>query len=112
MKRPVLDLQAYVNGVTACDRAVLGRAITLIESNRRDHQRTAQTLLDTLLPRTGKAIRLGVTGVPGVGKSTFVEALGMLLVGQGLRVAVLGIACASHTRVPALSAAAVLCVCV
>jgi LAO/AO transport system kinase len=84
----VEDLAA---GVRAGDRRALAKAITLVESTRRDHQTDAQRLLERLLPHTGSAVRLGVTGVPGVGKSTFIEAFGMYLVGEGKRVAVLAV---------------------
>ena len=73
------------------DRASLARAITLIESTREDHQREAQALLTELLPKTGNSIRIGITGVPGVGKSTFIEALGLHVIEQGHKVAVLAI---------------------
>ena len=86
-----LQIDDYVRGVTRGDRAILGRAITLIESNRADHQEKAQELLTRLLPSTGNALRVGVTGVPGVGKSTFLDGLGTLLTSRGLRVAVLAI---------------------
>lgn len=86
-----LTLDDYVAGVAAGDRAVLGRAITLVESSRGDHQQLAQRMLAELLPRTGKARRVGVTGVPGVGKSTFIDALGTNLTAAGHRVAVLAI---------------------
>ena len=72
-------------------RAGLGRAITLIESRRADHQAQARALLTEIMPRTGKAQRIGITGVPGVGKSTFIESFGTLLTGFGLRVAVLAV---------------------
>ncbi len=72
-------------------RAGLGRAITLIESRRADHQAEARALLSELMPRTGKAQRIGITGVPGVGKSTFIESFGTLLTGLGFRVAVLAV---------------------
>jgi LAO/AO transport system kinase len=78
-------------GVRAGERGELARAITLVESQRADHRAQAQELLAELLPATGKAQRIGVTGVPGVGKSTFLEAFGMHLVGQGRRVAVLAV---------------------
>jgi LAO/AO transport system kinase len=81
----------YVEGVLAGDRAVLGRAITLVESNLGRHHDLAQEVLQELLPHTGKAHRVGITGVPGVGKSTFIEGLGMRLVEQGHRLAVLAI---------------------
>ena len=72
-------------------RAGLGRAITLIESRRADHQAQARALLTEIMPRTGKAQRIGITGVPGVGKSTFIESFGTMLTGLGLRVAVLAV---------------------
>ena len=73
------------------DRASLARAITLVESTREDHQREAQELLTSLLPKTGNSIRIGITGVPGVGKSTFIESFGMYAIGLGHKVAVLAI---------------------
>jgi len=73
------------------ERKALARAITLVESSRADHRRDAVALLETLLPATGKAVRLGITGVPGVGKSTFIEAFGLHLVGAKHRVAVLAV---------------------
>jgi len=72
-------------------RAGLGRAITLIESRRADHQLEARALLAEIMPRTGLAQRIGITGVPGVGKSTFIESFGTMLTGLGLRVAVLAV---------------------
>ena len=72
-------------------RAALARAITLIESTREDHQREAQALLASVLPETGKSIRLGITGVPGVGKSTFIESFGLHAIAQGHKVAVLAV---------------------
>lgn len=81
----------YVKGVLSGDRAVLGRAITLIESNRPDHRKQAQQLLTHLLPHTGSAQRIGISGVPGVGKSSFIERFGMGLLDQGHRVAVLAV---------------------
>ena len=80
-----------MDGVRAGDRALLGRAITLVESNARRHQAQAQELLQALLPHTGGAMRVGITGVPGVGKSTFIESLGMFLAEQGRRPAVLAV---------------------
>lgn len=77
--------------IRAGDRSVLPRAITLVESTRPDHRRAAQELLLALLPAAGGARRIGITGVPGVGKSTSIEALGMLLVERGHRVAVLAV---------------------
>ena len=88
---PPLTVDAYVDGVIAGDRAVLGRAITLVESTRSEHQDLAQQVLLRLLPRTGRAQRIGISGVPGVGKSTFIEALGSRLTRAGHRVAVLAV---------------------
>jgi LAO/AO transport system kinase len=77
--------------VRAGDRAALARAITLCESTRDDHRATSEALLQELLPATGGALRLGITGAPGVGKSTFIEAFGMACVAAGRRVAVLAV---------------------
>lgn len=98
MNRRELSAQDYIDGVLKNDLTILARAITLVESNRRDHQLLAQQVLDALMPHTGTSIRVGITGVPGVGKSTFIESLGMLLVEQGLRVAVLAIDPTSSLR--------------
>jgi GTPase len=86
-----LPVEAYVEGVRASERAMLARAITLIESEHPRHETLAQEVLTRLLPYTGGALRVGISGVPGVGKSTFIDALGMHLVGLGKRVAVLAI---------------------
>src|SRR5262245_37056365 len=86
-----LSLDALEAGVLAGDRAILARAITLIESSRLEHRRLADALLQRLLPATGKARRIGVTGLPGVGKSTFIDQLGMNLVTGGQKIAVLAI---------------------
>ena len=85
----MLAIDEYEQGVRAGNRAILARAITLIESERADHRRSAQELLRRLLPYTGDAVRVGVSGVPGAGKSTLINALGILLVQEGHRVAVL-----------------------
>lgn len=82
---------ALVEGVVAQQRRALAKSITLIESTRADHQARAQKVLEALLPHTGKSIRIGISGVPGVGKSTFIEALGIYLIERGHRVAVLAI---------------------
>lgn len=112
MSAPEID--ALATGVARGDRRSLAKAITLAESRRADHQASAQELLDRLLPRTGKAVRIGITGVPGVGKSTFIEAFGLYLVGLGRKVAVLAVDPSSSlsggsilgdkTRMPRLSA--------
>jgi LAO/AO transport system kinase len=86
-----LSLDQYERGVRACDRGVLARAVTLVESRDPEDAKLAQALLARLLPLTGRARRVGITGVPGVGKSTFIDELGMRLVGGGKRVAVLAI---------------------
>ncbi|MGE5471955.1 MAG: methylmalonyl Co-A mutase-associated GTPase MeaB [Bacteroidota bacterium] len=83
--------QALVDSVLAGQRRALAKAITLIESTRRDHQQRAQQVLNTLLPKTGGAIRIGISGVPGAGKSTFIEALGIWLIEQGKKLAVLAV---------------------
>jgi LAO/AO transport system kinase len=86
-----LDLSAMAEGVLAGDRRVLARAITLAESTRSDHRAQAQDLLDRVLPRTGQSVRIGISGAPGVGKSTFTETFGTYLTGIGKRVAVLAV---------------------
>jgi LAO/AO transport system kinase len=78
-------------GIRAGDRATLARAITLIESKRTDHRKTAHHLVQELLPLTGKAVRLGITGAPGAGKSTTIDVLGTHLTGKGHKVAVLAV---------------------
>jgi LAO/AO transport system kinase len=80
-----------VKAILAGDRRALARAITLIESAREDHQAEAQILLEALLPHTGKAVRIGISGSPGVGKSTFIEAFGLYLTSIGKRLAVLAV---------------------
>ncbi len=85
------DLDEYEAGVLAADRTSLGRAITLVESTRPDHQEQAEELLRRLLPRAGGAHRIGITGVPGSGKSTFIDALGSDLTASGNRLAVLAV---------------------
>lgn len=89
--RTALSVEAYVSGVRACDRAILGRAISLVESSNPRHEATAQEVLRQLLPFTGNAMRVGITGVPGAGKSTFIEKLGSSLCRAGKRVAVLAV---------------------
>lgn len=83
--------QSLVDGVLAGQRRALAKAITLVESTRPDHQERARQVLATLLPHTGRAIRIGISGVPGAGKSTFIEALGNYLIDQGHRLAVLAV---------------------
>ena len=86
-----LDPQPYIDGVLSGDRRILSKTITLVESALPSHQETARLILTALLPETGRAVRLGITGVPGVGKSTFIESFGMMLVEKGHRVAVLAV---------------------
>lgn len=86
-----LSVAALASGVLAGERRALAKAITLLESTRTDHQERAHALLDALLPKSGHSIRIGITGVPGVGKSTFIEALGVYLIERGKRVAVLAV---------------------
>ena len=90
-KRRRLSVDEYVQGVLAGDRNVLAQTITLVESNALAHGAMAQEVLRRLLPHTGNSIRVGITGVPGVGKSTTIEALGMYLCEQGHQVAVLAV---------------------
>src|SRR5213593_3438014 len=107
--------EALAADVRAGSRRALAKAITLVESTRADHQRAAQRLLELLLPAAGRAARVGVSGVPGVGKSTFIEAFGLHLIGLGKKVAVLAVDPSSalsggsilgdKTRMPRLAAA-------
>ena len=84
-------LEGMLHGNAAVQRRAMSKAITLLESTRADHRAQGDELLTALLPHTGKSFRLGISGVPGVGKSTFIEALGLYLIAQGHRVAVLTI---------------------
>ena len=86
-----VDVPALVEGVLAGDRRAVARAITLVESHRADHRERAQELLVELLPHAGAARRVGISGVPGVGKSTFIDQLGVTLTAAGSRVAVLAV---------------------
>lgn len=90
-KPPKLTVDDYVAGVLAGDRMKLSRAITLIESNAPKHFEMGQEIIQRILPHTGKAVRIGITGVPGAGKSTLIEALGTMLCQQGHKVAVLAV---------------------
>src|SRR3954454_6444704 len=83
--------QRLVEGVLARQPRALAKTITLIESTRRDHQARAAGVLEALLPHAGRSLRVGITGAPGVGKSTFIEALGLHLIGRAHRVAVLAV---------------------
>jgi LAO/AO transport system kinase len=88
---PDSDAGVLAEAIRAGDRAALARAITLVESTRTDHRGQSQELLLALMPDAGRAMHIGITGVPGVGKSTTIEALGMYLIGLGHRVAVLAV---------------------
>ncbi len=90
-KRRKLELDDYVNGILTGEIAILSRAITLVESNRPEHEALAQQVLTRVLPHTGRSIRVGITGVPGAGKSTLIESLGCLLCEAGHRLAVLAV---------------------
>ena len=90
-RRPALSTEEFVDGIQSGNRTILSKAITLIESSLHAHQNKAQEIINACLPWSGKSIRIGITGVPGVGKSTFIEALGMYLTSQGHHLAVLAI---------------------
>jgi LAO/AO transport system kinase len=85
------DIEEYINGVLNHKRRMVAKTITLIESTDPDHEKFGNEIIEKLLPHTGKSIRLGVSGVPGVGKSTFIESLGLHLIQQGKKVAVLAV---------------------
>ncbi|MBA5779088.1 methylmalonyl Co-A mutase-associated GTPase MeaB [Stappia sp. F7233] len=89
--RPATDIEGLAAKIRAGDRASLARAITLVESRRHDHRATARALLQLLMPETGTALRVGITGVPGVGKSTTIDVLGSNLTAAGHKVAVLAV---------------------
>ncbi|MCE2473342.1 MAG: ATP/GTP-binding protein, partial [Anaerolineae bacterium] len=86
-----IDLDALARGLLAGERAALARAITLIESAAPQHRDLAQALLGRLMPHSGRSLRIGITGVPGAGKSTFIDSFGCALTARGKRVAVLAI---------------------
>ncbi len=87
-----------INDITSGNRRALAKAITLVESKLDSHREQAQDLLNQLLPKTGNSIRIGITGIPGVGKSTFIEAFGLHLIQQGKKVAVLAVDPSSPIR--------------
>ncbi|MBR1626585.1 MAG: methylmalonyl Co-A mutase-associated GTPase MeaB [Bacteroidales bacterium] len=91
VKRKTLSADDYVKGIIEGNRTVLSRAITLIESSRYEDSLLAQKVIEKCLPYSGGSVRLGITGVPGVGKSTFIEALGKMLTNDGHKIAVLAI---------------------
>ena len=86
-----VSIDTYCDGILIGDRRILAKAITLVESHHVEHRKLSHRLVERLLPHTGQAIRLGITGIPGVGKSTFIESFGMMLVEQGHQVAVLAV---------------------
>ncbi|MBP1663032.1 MAG: methylmalonyl-CoA mutase metallochaperone MeaB [Bacteroidetes bacterium] len=90
-KRQLLTSTEYVEGILRGDISILGQAVTLVESSLPQHQDIAQEVIEKCLPYAGKSVRLGITGVPGAGKSTFIEALGMHLIHAGKKLAVLAI---------------------
>jgi LAO/AO transport system kinase len=90
-KRRKLTLDDYEQGILNANVSILSQAITLVESNHPEHETTAQALLQRILPQSGKSIRIGITGVPGVGKSTLIESIGCMLCDQGHRVAILAV---------------------
>lgn len=85
------ELSYYTNGIEAKNTVILSQAITMIESSKKEHQALAQQIINHCLPFSGNSIRIGITGVPGVGKSTFIESFGTFLTGIGKRIAVLAI---------------------
>ncbi len=89
--RKLLSTQQYVEGILRGDITILSKAVTLVESANEKHQKLAQEIISECLPYSGKSIRIGITGVPGVGKSTFIEALGSYLTDKGKKLAVLAI---------------------
>ncbi|AXR62664.1 methylmalonyl Co-A mutase-associated GTPase MeaB [Leptospira mayottensis] len=105
--------EEFVQGVLSGNRVMLARAITLVESSRADHKELAEKIIEACLPHSGKSIRIGITGIPGVGKSTFIESFGMYTISQGKKLAVLTIDPSSQisggsilgdkTRMPELS---------
>ncbi|HYQ56097.1 MAG TPA: methylmalonyl Co-A mutase-associated GTPase MeaB [Draconibacterium sp.] len=90
-KRTLLSVDEYVNGILKGDITVLSKAVTLVESSKTAHQQLAQQIIKACLPHSGNSVRIGITGVPGVGKSTFIEALGKHITSQGEKLAVLAI---------------------
>ncbi len=86
-----LSIDDYCNGIVNNDRVILGKALTLMESNADIHNNISQNLLNKIMPHTGNSIRIGITGAPGVGKSTFIDKFGYYLINSGYRVAVLSV---------------------
>jgi LAO/AO transport system kinase len=90
-KISLLDKQTYIDGILNGDRVILSQAITLLESNKHEHYQLSQSILEACIPYSGKSMRIGITGVPGAGKSTFIESFGKYLTGMGYKLAVLAI---------------------
>ena len=90
-RRKLMTVEEYVEGILKGNMPVLSQAVTLVESSRPDHQELAREILRQCLPYSGKSVRVGITGVPGAGKSTFIEALGSMITGEGHKLAVLAI---------------------
>ena len=90
-KKKLLSVEEYVNGILSGDITILSRAVTLVESSKQEHQAIAQQIIEKCLPHSGNSVRLGITGVPGAGKSTFIESLGMHIIKNGGKLAVLAI---------------------
>lgn len=86
-----LSTEEILNGVISGNKRILGKAITLVESSKQEHRAQAEDLLQALMPHTGNSVRIGITGVPGAGKSTFIESFGRLAISRGKKVAVLAI---------------------
>ncbi|WP_061231734.1 methylmalonyl Co-A mutase-associated GTPase MeaB [Leptospira interrogans] len=91
VNRTLPSAEEFIKGILSGDRVMLARAITLVESTRTDHKELAEKIINSCLPHSGKSIRIGITGIPGVGKSTFIESFGMYLISQGKKLAVLTI---------------------
>jgi len=91
VKNSERSVSEYVDGILSGDRVILSQAVTLVESVRPEHQEKAQAIIEQCLPYAGKSIRVGITGVPGCGKSTSIDAFGMYLLGKGHKLAVLAI---------------------
>src|ERR1035437_9794517 len=90
-KKRSLSVEQFVEGIINGDITILSQAVTLIESSKPDHQEIAQNIIMKCLPFAGNSVRIGITGVPGVGKSTFIEAMGKFITAQGKKLAVLAI---------------------
>ncbi|HAN76560.1 MAG TPA: methylmalonyl Co-A mutase-associated GTPase MeaB, partial [Bacteroidales bacterium] len=87
----LLSVEAYISGIRSGDRSILGKAITLVESSLHEHRPLAEAIIEACIPFAGNSLRIGITGVPGVGKSSFIETAGSYIVEQGYKLAVLAI---------------------